>query len=58
MLTRLVEEAETLLKGEARVLQEAAAEPTVERYTLVTDEILSLAEKHKTGVQIPQGYCF
>lgn len=47
------------LKGKERILQKkAAARPTVERYALVTDEILPLARKlakHKTSVQIPQG---
>ena len=47
------------LKGKARILQKkAAAGPTVERYTLVTDEILPLARKlvakRKIGVRIPQ----
>ena len=46
------------LKGKERILQKkATARPTVERYTLVTDEILPLARKlakHKTSVQIPQ----
>lgn len=46
------------LKGKERLLQKkAVAGPTVQRYTLVTDEILPLARKlakHKTSVQIPQ----
>ena len=47
------------LKGKERLLQKkAAAGPTVERYPVVTDEILPLTRKlvakHKTSVQIPQ----
>lgn len=47
------------LKGKERILQKkAAAGSTVERYTLVTDEILPLARKlvvkQKASVQIPQ----
>ena len=46
------------LKGNARNMQKMAVGPTLERYALVTDEILPLAKnfvsKDKANVQIPQ----
>lgn len=42
-------------------MQKMAAGPTLERYALVTDEMLPLAKKlvskDKANVQIPQGWC-